>query len=186
MAKKTKIVEEEHILSGKNKVAIKQHVEAQPGKNQSALRIVTDDNVNIQRGLYSDELLPKLEALCAKGLSNSELAKGLGIGNRTFYEWLKKYPQFLFAIYKYRGVADIFVENALYNNAVGYSYQEEMMAQSGKVVMVTRFQPGSVAAQKFYLVNRMKDRYKNKIEAEVTVLNDISALNVNIRRRGDD
>lgn len=176
-------VYDEAILSGRNKPAIKPHTNANPGKNEAALAIITDDNVEIQRGLYSDEILPKLEVLCAQGLNNNQLAKALNIGNRTFYEWLKRYPQFLFSIYKYRGVNDVFVENALYNTAVGYTYVEQVVSPLGGVVSVNRYMPGSAAAQKFYLTNRMQERYKNKVETTLKVGDNVSAVAVVIRRR---
>lgn len=145
--------------------------------------IPKDDDIKIQRGLYSDEILPKLEELAAKGLNNAQIAQCLCIGNKTFYEWRARYPQFAHALSKYRGVADIMVENALFNTAIGFTYEEESMAPSGKVKTLKKYQPGSANAQKFYLVNRMQKRYKNKVETEISVSQDISVMAFAIKRR---
>lgn len=183
MAKKTKIVDDqEHILSGKNT----KPKFANPRVKNTELKVQKEYNWDLTSSFYSDELLPKLETLCSKGLTNRELAIGLGITDKTFHVWCRKYPQFAFALAKYRGVADIFVENCLYQSAIGYHYTEQQVTNKGEIVVLQKYMPGSVFAQKFYLVNRMKERYKNKVEAEITVLNDISNMNVNIRRRGDD
>jgi hypothetical protein len=157
--------------------------QARSNTKGAELIIPKDDNYNIQRGLYTDEILPKLEALAAKGLNNADIAKSLGIGNKTFYEWRHRYPQFAHALAKYRGVADIFVENALYNTAIGYQYTEESVTPTGKVVQVIKYMPGNAAAQKFYLTNRMAQRYKNKVETEITAGKDVTAMAIVIRRR---
>lgn len=133
--------------------------------------------------LYTDELLPKVEKLASEGLNNAEIARALSIGNRTFYEWRDKYPQFWHSILKYRGLADIMVENALYKGAVGYNYVEQAVTMRGKVVDVVKHQRGNTAAQIFYLKNRMPERYKDKVETQISIAQDISALAFAIKRR---
>ena len=137
----------------------------------------------ISRGLYSDELLPKIEKLAAKGLNNAQMAKALCIGNRTFYDWRDKYPQFMHALNKYRGVADIFVENALYNTATGYAYQEQQVSNRGDVVTVNKWQPGNASAQIFYLKNRMPDRYKDKVETVHSAGAGMEAITFTLKKR---
>jgi len=135
------------------------------------------------KGLYNDEILPKLEMLAAKGLNNADIARSLCIGNRTFYEWLIRYPQFAQGLAKYRGVADIIVENALYLNAIGYKYKEEIAVNGVGVVEVERYRAGDTKAQMFFLNNRMPHRYKATVQPVIDVAEDVSAVAIIIRRR---
>lgn len=141
-----------------------------------------DYNNNIT-GLYTDEVLPKLEKYCSQGLNNKEIAQALMIGEKTFYDWRGRYPQFRLALAKYRGVADIFVENALYANCVGFEYTEEMAVAGVGRVKVKKFQTGDTKAQIFYLKNRMPERYKDKIETVINLPQDISQIAFAIKRR---
>lgn len=171
--------EDEAILDGRNKPPNK----ANSTKIKAEIAIQNDYGFDLGSNFYSDEILPKLEKLASKGLNNKEIATGLGVRERCFNEWCKKYPQFAFALAKYRGVADIFVENALYQSSVGFHYTEQQVSPMGGVVNVTKFMPGNVAAQKFYLTNRMQERYKNKIEQTLKIADDVTAMAVVIRRR---
>jgi hypothetical protein len=186
MPKKPKITNESHdneedeaILDGRNKPPHK----ANSSQIKAEIVIQQDYGFDLGSDFYSDEILPKLEKLASKGLNNKQIAEGLGIRVRCFNEWCKKYPQFAFALAKYRGVADIFVENALYQTAVGFHYSEQQVSPLGGIVTVQKFMPGNVSAQKFYLTNRMQERYKNKIEQTLKIADDVTAMAVIIRRR---
>lgn len=143
------------------------------------------------KGLYNPEMLPRLEQLCLQGLNNKEIAKSLGIGEKTFYEWIDRYPQFSHSLKKYRGLADIEVENALYKAAIGFNFTErerEARKIDGVYTLVTTKEidkhiPGNSVAQIFYLKNRMPDRYKDKIETQISLANDISQIAFVIKRR---
>lgn len=166
--------------AGTKNAKIKQRAEFAAGNQAPVIIFPMNNNT---RGLYSDEILPKVEELASKGLNNAQIADALLIGNKTFYEWRQKYPQFAHALAKYRGVADIMVENALYANAVGFEYQEQQGTAMGKVVTVKKFKTGDTRAQIFYLTNRMPDRYKNKVETTVGITQDISQMVFAIKRR---
>jgi hypothetical protein len=143
------------------------------------------------KGLYTPEILPRLEQLCLQGLNNKEIAKAMGIGERTFYEWIDAHAQFSHSLKKYRGLADIEVENALYKSALGFKITEterEARKIEGQYKLVTtketdKYIPGNSIAQIFYLKNRMPDRYKDKIETQISLANDISQLAFAIKRR---
>lgn len=147
------------------------------------------------RGLYNDELLPKVEELASKGLTNAQIARALCIGNRTFYDWMDRYPQFSHSIKKYRGVADIMVENALFKSACGGEFTEVKTERRWNkdrkeyelvvTEMLTKHVPGSATAQIFYLKNRMPHRYKDKVETEISLGQNVSAMGIVIRRRED-
>lgn len=145
------------------------------------------------RGLYNDEILPKVEQLAASGLNNKQIAEAICIGEKTFYEWMQRYPQFSHSIKKYRGVADIMVENALFKSAIGTEYDEikkerkfnKKTGQFEVVVteVINKYIPGNSTAQIFYLKNRMPDRYRDKVETAITLPQDISQLSFSLKRR---
>lgn len=146
------------------------------------------------KGLYTDEILPHVEELCRAGLNNKQIAQSLGIGIRTFYEWIDRFPLFAHSIKKYRGLADIQVENALFKSAIGFNFEEvkrERRKVDGQYQMVEtekviKHVPGVSAAQIFYLKNRMPERYKDKIETVHSLDNSISAMAFCIKRRGEE
>lgn len=205
MAKKIKkkIVKKEKQKVGKQGTAHLISKRAQEkAKNQVPItkaQLIQEDawHSELSRGLYSDELLPKVEELASKGLTNKEIAQALSIGERTFYEWREKYPQFWHSIKKYRGIADIEVENALYKSAVGFEFEEvtQERRRIGKdskgnwvyalvpSIVTNKVVPGNATAQIFYLKNRMSHRYKDKVETTLTLGNDIGALAFAIKRR---
>lgn len=153
------------------------------------------DSPQYERGLYSDELLPKIEELASKGLTNREIAESFCIGERTFYDWKKKYPQVQQALKKYRGVANIQVENALINNALGQVFTEvkrerrwNKALQCYEIVITEttdKFIPGNVTAQIFYLKNRMPERYKDKIEQVHSLGAGMDMMAFALKRRED-
>lgn len=175
--------------------ATKSDFKVEPG---TEIIIPKDDDPKIQRGLYNDEILPIVEKLASQGLNNNQIAEGLGIGNRTFYDWMKMYPQFSQSIKKYRGVCDIMVENALYKNAIGFEYLEiqherkrvgkdpdtgEWLYELVPTLTTNKIVPGNSTAQIFYLKNRMPHRYKDKVHTELSLAADISQMAFVIKRR---
>ncbi len=159
---------------------IKQRAEFSAGKSAPVINIPMNNNT---RGLYTDELLPKLEELASKGLNNLQIAEALCIGEKTFYEWRARYPQFALSLAKYRGVADIQVENALFANCTGFIYQEQQATPQGKVVTVNKFKTGDTKAQIFWVTNRKNERWKNKVETTIGITQDISQMVFAIKRR---
>lgn len=141
-----------------------------------------------RKGLYRDEICLVVEKLASEGFTDREICGKIGLGLKTFYEWKHKYPHFSQAINKFRGLADMFVENALFRAALGYDYTEQQAVRGEfavEVVDVKKHMTGSVAAQKFYLTNRMANRYKNKVEATLALAPDISTMAIAIKRRED-
>jgi len=140
-------------------------------------------------------VVPKIEALAAKGLNNREIAKALGIGERTLYDWIRDDPQVSHTIKKYRGLADIEVENSLYKSALGFKIEETKIERVWNrdirdyETVVTEIQERHIApntaAQIFYLKNRMANRYKDKVETEITLGAGIEQLAFAVKRRGE-
>lgn len=93
--------------------------------------------------LEKDKLI-LLEGWARDGLTDEQIANNMGIACSTFYDWKKKNSEFSEALKKNKEVVDFEVENALFKNAMN----------------------GNVTAQIFWLKNRKKKEWRDKIEYE--------------------
>lgn len=95
----------------------------------------------IDEWLVEDNLI-LLEGWSRAGLTQEQIAHNMGIGLTTLKEWRKKEPTIEATLKKGREVVDFEVENALLKNAL----------------------EGNVTAQIFWLKNRKKNEWREKIE----------------------
>lgn len=81
-----------------------------------------------------------------KGLTDVEIAKNIGIGVRTLYDWKRKSPQITQVLKRGKEHANFMVESALYRKAV----------------------QGNTTAMIFWLKNNYRDKYSdNPIDPEI-------------------
>lgn len=118
-----------------------------------------------EKWLKEDNLL-LLEGWARDGLTDEQIAKNIGIGERTLYEWKEKYPQISQSLKKGKEVVDYEVENALLSSAL----------------------EGNTTAQIFWLKNRRPDKWrdKQKEETDKTALDKLDSILKEIKdeRRG--
>jgi hypothetical protein len=119
------------------------------------------------------------------GLTNIQIAQNIGVGERTFSEWVTRFPAISAALKKGKEPVDIQVENALLRRALGYDYEEtitEVEDLGGgrtkkHVRKVTKHVPADTTAQIFWLKNRKPKQWREKMEAAVNVdVEDLSPL----------
>lgn len=115
-------------------------------------RKVGDKVARIDEWLQEDKLI-LLEGWARDGLTEEQISTNMGIGRTTLYEWKQKEPNIMNALKKGKAVVDFEVENALLKNAL----------------------EGNVTAQIFWLKNRKKDQWREKIEYS-TDTNEVSKL----------
>lgn len=103
-----------------------------------------------------EENLLLLEGWARDGLTDEQIAKNIGIGERTLYEWKEKYPQISQSLKKGKEVVDYQVENALLSSAL----------------------EGNTTAQIFWLKNRRPDKWrdKQKEETDKTALDKLDSI----------
>ncbi len=130
-----------------------------------------------QQWLEPENLL-RITNWAANGCTYSELAKNMGIGERTLYDWLEKHPQILQAIKEGLSLSCQAVENALFKRATGYDVEDvdEIQEFKGELrdgkpangtvtkreARKTRHIPPDTGAIIFYLKNRMGERYTDR------------------------
>lgn len=108
-----------------------------------------------EKWLKKENLL-LLEGWARDGLTDEQIAKNIGIGERTLYEWKEKYPQISQSLKKGKEVVDYEVENALLSSAL----------------------EGNTTAQIFWLKNRRPDKWrdKQKEETDKTALDKLDSI----------
>lgn len=95
----------------------------------------------IDEWLEKDNLI-LLEGWARSGLTDEQIAHNMGINRTTLWEWKKKEININNALKKNKDIVDFEVENALLKNAM----------------------EGNVTAQIFWLKNRKKLEWREKVE----------------------
>ena len=90
----------------------------------------------------TDDNLTLLAGWARDGLTDEQIANNMGIANSTLYEWKKKSKEFSEVLKKNKDIVDFEVENALLKSAM----------------------EGNVTAQIFWLKNRKKMQWREKVE----------------------
>lgn len=119
-----------------------------------------------------EDKLTLLEGWARNGLTDEQIAHNMGIVTSTFYEWKKKYPKFSEVLKKNKEVVDYEVENALLKKALGYTItiNEQKVDKDGYVHNLQKdvHIPPDTTAQIFWLKNRRKQQWRDKVEYENT------------------
>ena len=117
--------------------------------------------------LEPDKLI-LLEGWAREGLLDGQIAKNMGISEATYYLYKKNHPEIKEALRKGKEVVDFEVENALYKRAIGYTIRitEQKIDKEGYVHDCERdlHIPGDVTAQIFWLKNRKRMQWRDKVE----------------------
>lgn len=130
------------------------------------------------------EKLLLLEDWARQGLFDAQIAKNMGIGEATLYRYKANHPEIKEALRKGKEVVDIEVENAMLKRALGYTIRivEQKIDKFGEVHDCERdvHIPGDVTAQIFWLKNRRRQQWRDKVEVEkgesiqkIEIINDL-------------
>lgn len=114
--------------------------------------------------------LTLLEGWARDGLTDEQIANNIGISRSTLFEWRKNNQDISNALKKGKEVVDIEVENALLKRALGYTItlKEQKVDKDGCVHDLIKdvHIPGDITAQIFWLKNRRKTQWRDKVEVE--------------------
>lgn len=117
---------------------------------------LTESNLNLLKGW------------AGRGLTDEQIAHNMGIHVSTLYVYKNKSKEIDNALKKSKEVVDFEVENALFKRAMGYTIQieEEKLDKDGCVHKLKRdvHIPPDTLAQIFWLKNRQRDQWREKIE----------------------
>ena len=132
----------------------------------------------INEWLKKDKLI-LLEGWARDGLTDEQIAKNIGINRTTLYDWKKKDANIADALKKGKEVIDFEVENALLKRALGYEYEEETYENGILTKKVKKQVAPDTTAQIFWLKNRKKEQWREKVEV-VKTDEDLQNINKNI------
>lgn len=120
---------------------------------------------------YKPEYATQAAKLCKLGATDADLADFFGVATSTIWRWSGQYAEFCNALKTAKDLADERVERSLYQKAVGYEYDAVKIFQyEGSPVEVPyreKVAPDTTAAI-FWLKNRRKAEWRDRIEQEVT------------------
>jgi len=115
--------------------------------------------------------------LCRQfGADDQALAEYFEVDVSTISRWKNEHPEFKEALKRGKDTFDTErVEQALLHRAIGYSHPEDdIRVVNGEVVITptVRHYPPDTAAAIFWLKNRQRDRWRDKIEHDHGVQED--------------
>ena len=114
----------------------------------------------------------KAYELSLLGLTNPRISQLLDISRETLNKWMNAHPDLADAIKKGRDHADSKVAKSLYQRAMGYSHPEDkIFLHRGQPVIVNtvKHYPPDTASAIFWLKNRQKELWRDKIEYEAGI-----------------
>ncbi|WP_113675474.1 helix-turn-helix transcriptional regulator [Vallitalea guaymasensis] len=123
------------------------------------------------------ENIKAIELWIEQNKTEKEIAKDLGMAYSTFRRYKSQIPELKQAIANGKDAKNQEVEKALYKNAIGYNYYEqvatkvknEVMAEDGKTILVKesveinnveKYKGPDLAAEKYILNNRKKTQWQ--------------------------
>lgn len=122
---------------------------------------------------YRAEYAEQAAKLCALGATDADLADFFDVSIRTIERWRVEHPKFCRAVKLAKEEADDRVERSLYHKAIGYEIDaEKIFLPAGstdpvRVAYREKVAPDTAAAI-FWLKNRRKDQWRDRIEQDHT------------------
>lgn len=136
----------------------------------------------------TEEGKKKIREWSIKGLSDVQMCKNMGISKDTFYQWKKRFQDFSDCLRDSKQIADIEVENALFKSATGYWTEETTVEKVYSVELkkmipfkektVKKFVPANAIAQKFWLINRASEEWKDRREEHIETEDNIFKVTI--------
>lgn len=120
---------------------------------------------------YQESYNEQAEKLCKLGATDAELADFFDIAESTLNNWKSEYPEFMESIKKGKTLADAEVADKLYKRATGYSHEDvDIKFFEGQIIEtpLIKHYPPDTAAAIFWLKNRQRKKWRDKIETGIT------------------
>ena len=130
-----------------------------------------------RKTLYRAEYAKQAEKLCRLGATDADLADFFGVTVRTILNWQTWHEPFFRALKSGKAEADDRVERSLYLRAVGYTFDavKIFMPAGAKAPVFAEYRehvPPDTTACIFWLKNRRREEWRDKIDHEHTGTDD--------------
>ena len=108
---------------------------------------------------------------CLLGATDKELAAFFEVEEKTINNWKEAYPEFMQSLRAGKEEADAVIASKLFHRAKGYEHKDTKFATfEGQITdskeYIRHYPPDTVAAI-FWLKNRQKGRWRDKVDHEV-------------------
>ena len=120
---------------------------------------------------FKPEYIEQAFKLCLLGASDVQLADFFDVSVATINNWKNNYPKFLDALKEGKDEADARVAQSLYHRALGYSHKEDKIFNNNGTEMIVetiKHYPPDTTACIFWLKNRQKAQWRDKVENSIT------------------
>ena len=115
------------------------------------------------------EALPLIETMVEQGATDKEIAKEIDVGYSTYRKYKAENTELKAIVVQGKVKKNQAVEKALYTNAIGYYYNEQIVTkiktgefeEGVKISNVEKYKGPDLAAQKYWLNNKDKARFKD-------------------------
>jgi hypothetical protein len=127
---------------------------------------------------YDPEFAEEARKCALARASDEALARHFEIPLATFHEWLASVPEFARAVRYGRKLGDIDMVDRLHKNGMGFTHPAVKIFRPLKAeeeplcVPYTQHHRPDTPAGKFWLVNRLPDQWRLKVEIEVKPSHD--------------
>jgi len=113
-----------------------------------------------------------IKQLVLRGFTDEEVCACIGICVKTLHNWRNGDPELLQSLNEWKVNADERVVRSLYERACGYTHREETLHQhQGKIIKTETLKhyPPDNASMIFWLKNRQRGEWRDKIEVDTNV-----------------
>ncbi len=122
---------------------------------------------------YKPEYAALATKFCLLGAYDKDLARMFDVDERTINNWKDAHPDFFQSIKEGKDIADAEVASKLFHRAKGYSHKAVKIVADAKLgidhsVEYTEHYPPDTAACIFWMKNRQKDKWRDKIDQEIS------------------
>jgi len=117
---------------------------------------------------YREEYAERVYDLALLGLKDTEIAAVFQVSEPTLNKWKKQHPEFFKSLNEGKAIADGKVARRLYERALGFETIEEKLGPGGMVVELKTVCPPDTAAAIFWLKNRQRANWRDKVETGMT------------------
>ena len=123
---------------------------------------------------YKQEFAEQSRKLCLLGATDAELAEFFEVEESTLNNWKHAHPEFMESIKKGKSQADADVADRLYQRAMGFTHPEVDIRVVDHVIVqtpITKIYAPDPTAAIFWLKNRQRAKWRDKVEQEITGAN---------------
>jgi len=121
--------------------------------------------------VYSKHFAELAFSMALLGATDEMLSNTFNVTEKTIIEWKELYPEFRLALIDGREKADAKVARSMYERALGYSHKDvdiRVVDKALTITPITKHYPPDPVAGKFWLTNRQKKLWVEKVNHGLT------------------